>query len=468
MYFNLKKLQGKAQSLMKDMEGLSSRIEEAEGKNDAKAVETLQAEYNGKSAEFDKLDGQIKEAQKVEARRARLVEIDRVSGVAGKTEGAESEGKTAPEIPVIEAEAEDHGKAERELENQFTDWFFGKTISDRAMDALQPKSKGWSEAAGGLVMPKRLAGVVLPGHGHLGVMGKALPALSNSETGNKLVPTEFKPQLLQYQGEGAPILPRCFVIPTKSGTVIWPALKQGKPGAEGSANEFAEYGFVYCGWTAEGAEKPDSEAQFEQRTYNTYELAAKTRISRTLLNRSVIDIEMLLGSLFRQAAMHKIDLALINGDGNGKPLGILQAGSGIASVNRATEDEVAYEDLVRLQHGVPPQLRANGSWVVADDALMSLKLETDSTGRPLMPINPQTGTYDGLLGKPYNATQRMALGDEGDVIFGDWSQYIVAMEQELVISRSEHRYAELGQILYVLFLQIGGKVSTARAFAKLK
>jgi HK97 family phage major capsid protein len=464
---DLKKLKELGKSLLAVLEGLSGKIETAEAGGKADELKTLKAEYETKGKEFDALEADIAEAE-VHARR--FASVVRLSKLAEPEGGADS-GKTIPEGSP--AQAADHDKEDRELENHFADWFYdigGKVkIPDGAMDALQPKGKGWKEAGGGLAVPKRLAKLIAP-TGTFGVQGKALPLLSNTNFGTDLVQTEYKQTLQMYQGEGAALLPFCFVIPTKSGSVIWPALTQHAPGAEGGAQEFGEYGYVSCAWTAEGAEKPDSEALFEQRTYNAYELAAKTTISRTLLNRSAIDIEALLNGLFRASVGHKIDLALIGGNGVGKPLGILDTSAPATTIGteaRQVANEVSYTDLVHLQHGIPPQLRGGAVWILADDALESLKLETDAVGRPIMPINPQTGTYDSLLGRPYKATQRTALGALGDVTFGDFSQYIVPMEQEVVISKSEHRYAERGLILYVVFVQVGGRVSSTRAFRAL-
>jgi HK97 family phage major capsid protein len=456
----LKKYVDQAKALLAQLETLAGKMDQ--GDDAAKAA--AKTEYEAKSAEYATLESKIEQAKSMEKRRKALAEDEAL-------------GKTV--VPgVIPAEkapatAKNEDNEERELENHFGDWFFGaKSVPDRAMDALQPKSSGWSGAQGGLALPKRLAKLAVPNTHHLGVMGKALPMLTTSNYGNQLVQAEYKQALQQYQGEGSALLPLCFTIPTKSGSVIWPYLVQGAPGAEGGADEFAEYGFLSCNWTSEGAEKPDSEPRFGQRTYSTHELAAKTRLSRTLLNRSVINIEQLLSGLFRAAIMHKIDLALIAGDGNGKPLGILDTSAPattIPTVARALGGSVEYEDLVKLQHGIPPQLRGNPgtAWVLADGALQSLKLQVDAVGRPIMPINPQTGTYDTLLGRPYTATQRRALGALGDVTFGDFGNYVVPIEQEVVISKSEHRYAETGEVLYVVFTQVGGRVAATRPFCAL-
>lgn len=466
MYFNLPKLKAKAEACFGEMKALSERIEEAEGKNDAKLVETLTAEYKGKAAAFDQYDAQIKEAQSVTARRARLTELDSLTQSNGSEAAAgEAQGKSV--IPNAgPAEAKDHDKAERELEGHFVDFMCGKSVAERALDAMRPTSAGWKEAAekNAIVMPRRFANAVLP---ERNVTGKALPVLSTGDAGSKLFASEFKPSVQMYTPEAPAIFPRCYKIPTKSGTVLFPKLTQGAPGAENGDEEFAEMGYVACAWTAEGAEKPGTEPKFTQAEYKTNEVSAYTELSRTLINRSAIDIEMLLGSLFRASLLHKIDQAILNGDGVGKPLGILQT-AGIGTLARAGAGAVAYDDFVGLEGAVAPQFRAGGIWMIADQALQATKKLKDDQKRPLFLQNMGSAPFGTIMGYGYVPNQRQpALGTAGDVVFGDPGYYLCPVEQEVVISRSEHYKFREGVIAFVAFAQVGGKVAQNRAFSKL-
>ena len=59
----------------------------------------------------------------------------------------------------------------------------------------------------------------------------------------------------------------------------------------------------------------------------------------------------------------------------------------------------------------------------------------------------------------------LALGSRGDVVFGDWSHYIVAMEEEVVVQRSEHYKFKNNVTAFRLSVVVGGKVAEPRAFA---
>ncbi|MCX7805708.1 MAG: phage major capsid protein, partial [Planctomycetota bacterium] len=324
---HVSRLAERLRTAVERMEALATEMDKAEGEGEAgKArLEALRKEYDGAKAEAESLRRKIEEAK--ERAKARKAAEDAAAA-------AEPDGKAT--IPADSpAEPRDHDAEERAKEEAFMDYFCGKAISDRARDLLRPSAQaGWKEAQSGVVVPKRFADAILPERREFGpYRGKALPMVSGANFGNKLFDREFQKTLLMYPGEDAFLFPRCFHVPTKFGTVLFPKLTQGAPGAEGGAEEFAEYGYVACAWTAEGAEKPGAEPKFEQVTLQTYELAARTEISRTLISRSAVDIEQLMGVLFRASILHKLDLAIIQGNGSGKPLGLLNDASGLTHVH---------------------------------------------------------------------------------------------------------------------------------------
>ena len=458
MFLNLKKLQERAKSTMSALEAIAPKLEEAEAKNDAEAIKNLTAEYKAKSAEFDAVEGQIKEAEAHAKRQDRLSALDKLAEIDGAKSIAGA------------AEPADHAKAEAELDNKFVDWMCGKTLSDSARDALAPQSK-WSKAASenAVVLPRRFANAILPERELAGpTRAKALPTVSTGAPGNQLFYPEFKPQVLMYQALASFLFPLVNRVPTRAGTVIFPKLVQAAPGAEGGADEFAEVGGVSCAWTAEGAEKPDSEAEITQQQFKTYEVSAYTELSHTLINRSAVDVEQLLTQLFRTAILMKIDRAILNGDGNGKPTGILQT-AGIGSVPRADVGLVGYNDLVDLESSIAPEFRENAVFVMADGAAQYLKKIKDKNDRPLFSVDPSFGAaVRTLMGYNYFRSRRMsALGVAGDVVFCDPSQYVCPVEQEVVISSSDHYKFRQGVRAFVVFAQVGGGVAQTQAFTRL-
>lgn len=456
---NLKEMIEKLKGLIAEMEAAEAELNK-DGADDAAKARAGEI-YKAKCAEIDNIKLRIERAKSLAEGRKVLASVEELAET-------NTQGKVIPHGKV-HAVAADHDAEDSELCNHFTKWLTGKNVSDRAMDALQPTAPGWKEARAknGVALPKSIARAMLP-EAHC--FGKALPLTSVQASPANLFQADFRKDMNMYEGEAPAIFPNTFKIPTVAGQVKWPQLDQDAPGAEGTEDEFAEYGFVGCEWTAEGAEKPGTEPKFVQKDLIAHELAASTSISHVLLNRSSIDIRALLPQLFRGSLLHKIDRALISGDGVGKPTGVLNA-AGIGAPARTTGSHVKYEDLVNLEFAIAPQFRSRAQYVVADTALKNLRLKKDLQDRPLfLPLNaPITEGPNkiGLNGYRYVSTQRTTLGAAGDVIFGDWSHYVCPVEQEIVIASSDHVEFKKRATTFIAFVMVGGRVMQPRAFAKL-
>jgi HK97 family phage major capsid protein len=453
---DLLKIRKQMKALYSEIEGLQEKMDSAEKAGDGKAYESAKVEFDGKTRDFEALEQKAEVAAVHSARAKKLAELDRLAGKSdGGGQDGDLDGKTIPS--GTPAEPIDHDAREQELTTHFFGYLEGKTLSGQARAAMLPRSRGWKKASSGIVVPNRISRLVLPE----AFCGKEMLSADNTA----VIPEEMKPELMRYPAEAPAVFPRVTQVPTQTGTLKWPKLTQAAPGAEGGASEFAEHGYVACDWTAEGAEKPETTPQFEQFEITTGELAARTEISQTLLRRSPLNMEALISELFRGALLHKIDAGVINGDGTAKPEGILQAS--LTAVNRAGATAVSPEDLIDLEHTIAPQLRPGSVWIMADTVLKYLKKLTDQDDKPLFPRDAN-GQLTKINGYPVIPTLRVpALGTAGDVIFGNPRYYIAAVEQEIVVMKSEHRYMERGTVLFVVWAQVGGEVGFTRAFTKL-
>ena len=165
--------------------------------------------------------------------------------------------------------------------------------------------------------------------------------------------------------------------------------------------------------------------------------------------------------------MDELDSVLLKGSGVGRPLGIVRD-SDVRSVLRAGTGNISYEDVVSMKYALRSNHRSKAIFVLADDAAEDMIKEKDVEGRPFYVPNPLSGQFDRLLGLPVVTTHRTNLGADGDLIIGDWSQYISVVEQEILIQRSEHRHMEKGLVLFVVTMLVGGRAALPRAFAVLQ
>lgn len=440
---DLKELKGLMSKTLDEMGTCQRELARAEDGGDETERAAALTRHETLKAEFDRYELRAKTAQD-HARRAQVVKS--VAALAEPAHDTAWPSLATAAVPV------DTDLAQREHERLFVDWLQGKTLGDAALARLQPRNPKFVQARGGVVMPQCFSRAIL------GLSAKAVaPFTSDEATALPLTDDEFKPEVLALPPEPGHLFFRVRRVSAAAGQVLYPKLTQ---------TDADEFGGVAVQWTAEGADKTYVEPAFEQLAIPTNELSAQTQISRTLLGRSAINLEEFMGNEFRAAIMNTLDQAFINGDGVGKPLGVLQE-AGVDEVNRQVAADVDYDDLVNLEHSLRAHHRRNAIWLLADGAMQALKKKRDADGRPLFVPNPSTGAYNTLLGYPVVTTHRLTLGSTGDVIFADFSQYIAPVEQDIVLQRSEHRHMEKGVVLFVVFMLVGGKVAQSRAFAKL-
>jgi len=280
--------------------------------------------------------------------------------------------------------------------------------------------------------------------------------MASTDSGDaSLIPEDYRAQLLQLAPEPTHIMQMATIVPAPTGTVTWPRLVQ---------TDSSEYGGVSVSWISEGAEKPETEPTFEQETIDAHEVAAYTEITHRLLARSVLSLENILTRLFRGAVQHALDTAFIGGSGTGQPLGIINT-TGIHLVNRTVANAIRYDDFVNLEHALRVNHRAGGHFVMADAILQAIKLRRDSDNRPLWVPSVAGGPPNTIIGYGYTPTHRLTAYSDGDVVFGDWSQYIIAMEQDVVVKRSDHYKFRHNRAAFTVYAVVGGKCVQPRAFS---
>jgi HK97 family phage major capsid protein len=427
-------------------------LAEADALREKKAPD---AEIQSKCAEFDAVQSDIEQVRTDAKRRNALAEAAKDAEIvqAGDLAGA--------------AQAKDHEADARAKEAGFWAYMNGDTVSDRMRDALRPTSPKFQASKSDVAMPERMAAKILGHRAYNAVAGKSLPDGSGTfqssgfVTGSNILtvpPTDFRAMLLELPPEPPHVLDMATVVPCPYGHVMWPRLSQ---------TDANEYGGVTGQWIQEGAYKPDTEANVDQVNINTYEYAAYTEITNRLLARSAVQLEPLLTRLFRDKVMDALDRAFLTGGGDavGQPEGIV-TNTDVRLVDRNVAGVFGWVDSTNLLHALRVQHRPKASWVLGDDALRSAELEVDKYGRPLFLPGVALTSPDTIRGKPYIPTHRLpAVGYRGDVILGDFSQYIVPMEHEVIVMRSEHYKFKNNVTAFRVSVVVGGKAVEPRAFA---
>ena len=279
---------------------------------------------------------------------------------------------------------------------------------------------------------------------------------------SSLIPNRYDPQLSYIEGEASGILDYCRVVPAPEGNLQVTRLDR--------TNSPAEWGVV-ASWLVTGSTKPETEPVFERESISCGELAAYTAVADRLFTRSSWDLMRELSRMFTGELRHLIDIAIMQGTGVNQPTGIIGY-AGVDLQTRETANQVEYLDLVNLKYGINPRALAGSVWILQHDVMAYLEGTLATVdGRPLFAATVASGPVDRLLGFPYVVTVdcNAALGAEGDVVFGNFSHYTIAMEDDVVFATDDGKGAGFtSNTTYVkAYASVGGLPLEPDAFSVL-
>ncbi|MBM3494759.1 MAG: phage major capsid protein [Armatimonadetes bacterium] len=141
----------------------------------------------------------------------------------------------------------------------------------------------------------------------------------------------------------------------------------------------------------------------------------------------------------------KAENALINGTGAGEPQGVLVAPC-LVSVAKETgqaADTIVKQNIDKMWARMWARSRANAIWMVNQDAEPQLNNMTMVVGVGGVPVYLPAGglsssPYGSLFGRPVVPVEYCAtVGDKGDIILADWSQYLT-IAREVQAASSIH------------------------------
>ena len=147
-----------------------------------------------------------------------------------------------------------------------------------------------------------------------------------------MVPTQFRPDLMQVTPQEAIVRPRATIIPPG----IPPDAEVTVPVLDQTAGENI-YGGVQIAWIGEGDTKPQTDFQLKQRDLVPHEVAGHIVVTDKLL-RNWPAAEVTIGKLLRQAVIGAEDQAFLTGNGVAKPHGVIHSGA-VINVARATANQ---------------------------------------------------------------------------------------------------------------------------------
>ncbi len=281
--------------------------------------------------------------------------------------------------------------------------------------------------------------------------------MDTGSSGGFMVPAQFRAELLRVDPAAAIVRPRARVIPAGSppdAAITFPALDQ-----TGAAPGHM-YGGVEVAWISEGAQKPDTDADFREITLEPHEVAANLTVTDKLL-RNWMAADALLSGLLRDAIVAAEDRAFIQGDGVGKPMGFVNSPARQLET-RTGSGAIVFADIKNmysrlLRRGAMPV------WVAGNSVrgqLTSLRNKESTAGDDALVWQPslREGEPDRLMGYPIVWSERSpTLGSPGDLALVDLSMYLVKDGSGPFIAASEHVLFKQNKTVIKAFWNVDGR-----------
>jgi len=220
---------------------------------------------------------------------------------------------------------------------------------------------------------------------------------------------------------------------------------------ETSRVDGSRHGGVQGYWTGEGVAATASQPAFGKLTLNAHRLGAIGYVTDELEDDSDPAALQLLGELFAEELAFKLDDAIINGDGAGKPLGVLNS-SALITVTRANNDVIEGSDIIGMWSRLWAKSRPTAVWFINQDAEPSLAAAamagTPSGAQGGMGLFWTPATQGGvgagtvmplLLGRPVITIEHMASTAAPNT-FGlfDMQQYLLGRRSGIDTASSIH------------------------------
>lgn len=274
--------------------------------------------------------------------------------------------------------------------------------------------------------------------------------------GGFLVQQDFSTELLKLTFDGAVLAPRCRRVPIgpNSNGLRINAVK------ETSRATGSRFGGVRAYWTAEGAEKLASKLQLRQMDLKLHKLAAIMYATDELLEDASA-LEAVCKQAFSEEFTFVVDDAIFEGSGAGMPLGFMNSGAVVTvpkEVGQAA-DTVVTENVTKMWSRMWSRSRRNAVWLInqqIEPQLMAMKIGDTPIYMPAGGLAAAPNAT--LLGRPILPTEyNSALGDKGDIVLADLSQYLLIEKGGMKSDISMHVRFIYDEMTFRFVLRVDGQ-----------
>lgn len=227
----------------------------------------------------------------------------------------------------------------------------------------------------------------------------------------------------------------------------------------------ADANIINVAYQEEFTAMTSSSGKFASVLLTGYLAGALTKVSRSLINNSQIDIVAFVVDEMAYAIKRFIEHELLIGT-EGKVTGLSTLTNGIttASATAITADEV-----VQLHDSIKDEFQNNAIWIMSPATRTALRLLKSQTGYYLLNDDISTPFGTSLLGKPVYVSDNMPdIADGGAVIYyGDMHGLATKFNEEINIQVLREKYADEHADGVIGWFEFDGKVVDEQQIAKM-
>jgi HK97 family phage major capsid protein len=244
----------------------------------------------------------------------------------------------------------------------------------------------------------------------------------SNEDGAYLIPSDFRQEIQKVVMGDESLLPRTKQFTTSSNNLSLPVNETNAWDGSG----------VQAYWEGEASTLTDSKPKFGESNWRLHKLTALVRVTDELIEDAPA-LESWIKSEAPAAMLHKVNSAILHGNGAGMPQGLLNSPFKykVAKESGQAADTIMFENINNMLGRILPESFAKSVWICNPAVLPQLRLmKFDSVAASPVPVYmPPSGVAEApfgtLYGRPILSLMAgtKALGDEGDIMLVDLSKY---------------------------------------------
>jgi len=227
----------------------------------------------------------------------------------------------------------------------------------------------------------------------------------------------------------ARLAPRCRLFGTPSNNLNIPMLD--------TSDRRTSIAGIAAQWVSEASQGTAQKLRFKLTAAKLKKIMILAEASSELLEDG-IGYEAQLMTAFNGAVGYTMDDAIVDGTGVGEPLGVLRSSSAIEAEPESGQiaDTIVYDNLVNMYSRLHPASIPNAVWLYTQ-AAVPLLLRMVIPGSDGQPVLLSGGPNDAAAGAPaqtifglpaFSIESMPQLGDRGDIILVDLTQYALMMK----------------------------------------